>query len=54
MRFSNSLRDVFFSITICAVGLSLLAASGQAQNMQSKQVQKREHHDPRCSYTAKK
>jgi pimeloyl-ACP methyl ester carboxylesterase len=36
----NLLRNVVFSITTCAVGLGLLAASGQAQNTQSKQVQK--------------
>ena len=39
MKFSTFVRNVFFSITTCAVGLSLLAASGNAQNTQSK-VQK--------------
>lgn len=36
MKPGNLLRKVFFSITTCAVGLGLLAASGQAQNTQSK------------------
>ncbi|MFZ0710069.1 MAG: epoxide hydrolase family protein [Terrimicrobiaceae bacterium] len=40
MKLSNLLRNAFSSITTCAVGLGLLAASGQAQNTQSKQVQK--------------
>jgi pimeloyl-ACP methyl ester carboxylesterase len=40
MKLSNLLRNVFFSITACTVGLGLLAASGQAQNTQSKQGQK--------------
>jgi pimeloyl-ACP methyl ester carboxylesterase len=39
MKFSNWLRNGFFSITTCAYVLGLLAASGQAQNTQSKQVQ---------------
>ena len=41
MKFSNLLRNVFFAITTCAVGLGLLAASGQAQNTQSKQFKRR-------------
>ena len=45
MKFSTLLRNVFFSITTCAVGLGLLAASGQAQNTQSKSS-KGEHHEP--------
>jgi pimeloyl-ACP methyl ester carboxylesterase len=40
MKLSNLLSNVFFSITTCAVGFTLLAASGHAQNTQSKQVQK--------------
>ena len=40
MKLSKLLRNVLFSITTCAVGLGLLAASGQAQNTQSKPVQK--------------
>ena len=39
MKFSSLLRNIMVSITICAAGLGLLAASGQAQNTQSK-VQK--------------
>jgi pimeloyl-ACP methyl ester carboxylesterase len=38
MKLSNLLRKILFSITTCAVGLGLLAASGQGQNAQ-KQVQ---------------
>src|SRR4051812_30704592 len=36
MRFRTLLRCVFLAITTCAAGLALLAASGQAQNTQSK------------------
>jgi hypothetical protein len=36
MKFRNLLRHIFVAITVCAVGLGLLAASGQAQNTQSK------------------
>ena len=39
MKFSTLVRNILSSITICAAGLGLLAASGQAQNTQSK-VQK--------------
>jgi pimeloyl-ACP methyl ester carboxylesterase len=39
MKVSNLLRNVFFSTMACAFVLGLLAASGQAQNTQSKQVQ---------------
>ena len=39
MKSSTWVRNVFISITTCAVGLSLLARSGHAQNTQSK-VQK--------------
>ena len=40
MKFRKLLRNVFFAITTCAIGLGLLAASGQAQNTQSKTIQK--------------
>jgi pimeloyl-ACP methyl ester carboxylesterase len=40
MKPGTLLRNIFFSITTCAVGLGLVARSGQAQNKQSKQVQK--------------
>lgn len=40
MKFSNLLRNLFLTITTCAVGLSLLAASGHAQNTRSKAIQK--------------
>ncbi len=39
MKFRHLLRSVFLAITACAVGLGLLAASGQVQNAHSK-VQK--------------
>lgn len=39
MKFRRLLRNIFFSTTACAVGLGLVAASGQAQKAQSK-VQK--------------
>jgi pimeloyl-ACP methyl ester carboxylesterase len=39
MKVSKVLRNIFFSIVICAVGLGLLVASGQAQNSQPKPVE---------------
>ena len=39
MKLSNLLRNAFSSITTCAVGLGLLAASGQAQNTQTTATQ---------------
>src|SRR5258707_1896092 len=40
MKLEGLLRTVVFSIAACAVGLGLLAASGYAQNTQSRTFQK--------------